>query len=127
MSEYKITPSLEDYLEAIYRLESAEGSARITDIATMLSVSKPSVNRAINTLKDQGYLLHEKYGMLKLTDKGIKTASEVDERHKLIKHFLAEILKVDPETAEIDACKIEHTLSPKTMEKLKHFIENFKE
>lgn len=51
-----MTASLEDYLEAIYFLNGANGEVRMTDLAAELGISKPSVNRAVNTLKSQGYV-----------------------------------------------------------------------
>ena len=61
--KYELTPSLENYLESIYFLQLKNGEVRITDIAYELNVSKPSVNRAINTLKDAKLVQHEHYGV----------------------------------------------------------------
>ena len=97
-----VTASLEDYLEAIYFLNNDEG-VRVTDIATELSISKPSVNRAINTLKSQGLVTHEHYGSLFLTEEGLDIAKKVAKRHFMLKKFLTQILEVDEKTAEEEA------------------------
>jgi len=118
----EVTASLEDYLEAIYFLHKKNAGVRLTDVAGQLGISKPSVNRAINTLKEMGFVEHEHYGDLSLTVSGIKRAEEVASRHELIKTFLVDILGVDDAIGEEDACGIEHTLSYMTFEKLRDFV-----
>ncbi len=103
-----ISSSLEDYLEAIYILQQSCRGTRLTDIAEFLGVSKPSVNRAVSTLKDAQLLEHESYGTITLTRDGEEYAGMVLRRHKLIKQFLTETLGVDEIIAERDACRMEH-------------------
>jgi Mn-dependent DtxR family transcriptional regulator len=117
-----LTSSLEDYLESIYFLESQNKEVRVTDIAIEMELSKPSVNRAINTLKNAGLVNHEHYGMLSLTDEGRKIAKNVAERHILLKHFLIDLLKIDEQIAEKEACAMEHSVSQHTMEKLYDYL-----
>lgn len=116
----EMTASLEDYLEAIYFLNGNEG-VRVTDLALELNISKPSVNRAINTLKNQGLVEHEHYGSLKLTEKGLELAKNVAQRHKILKKFLKSILGVEEKTAEKEACLIEHNLSADTIYKISEY------
>ena len=87
-NQYKMTSSLEDYLEAVFIISKQKENVRITDIAEFLGVSKPSVNRAINTLTQNGYLEHVTYGYILITPQGESYAANVLRRHKLIKHFL---------------------------------------
>ncbi len=117
-----ISSSLEDYLEAIYILQQSCRGTRLTDIAEFLGVSKPSVNRAISTLKDAQLLEHESYGTITLTKEGEAYASMVLRRHKLIKQFLTETLGVDEIIAERDACRMEHVISPQTIQKLFDYL-----
>jgi Mn-dependent DtxR family transcriptional regulator len=117
-----LTSSLEDYLESIYFLESQNQEVRVTDIAVAMDLSKPSVNRAINTLKNAGLVNHEHYGGLSLTDSGRKIAKNVAERHILLKHFLIDLLKIDEQIAEKEACAMEHAVSQHTMEKLSDYL-----
>lgn len=119
----KVSPSLEDYLETIYFLQKKNDLVRVTDIAIEMSISKPSVNKAVNLLKSQELVLHERYGQLSLTEKGRKIAEDTAKRHMTIKRFLIEILNVDDNLAEEEACKIEHSMSMSTMEKLANYIE----
>ena len=67
---------------------------------------------------------HEKYGPVKLTGKGKKYAKKITCRHQIIKTFLVDVLKVDPEIAERDACLMEHVMSSETIEQLVNFLCN---
>ena len=118
-----MTSSLEDYLEAVFVVSKQKNSVRLTDVAEYLGVSKPSVNRAINTLTQNGYLEHVTYGDIEITPQGESYAANVLRRHKLIKHFLIDELGVDEKTAEQDACQMEHVMSASTIDKLYEYLE----
>lgn len=120
---YNMTSSLEDYLEAVFVISKQKNSVRLTDIAEYLGVSKPSVNRAVNTLTQNGYLEHVTYGDIVITPQGETYAANVLRRHKLIKHFLIDTLGVDEKTAENDACQMEHVMSSSTIERLYDYLE----
>jgi Mn-dependent DtxR family transcriptional regulator len=119
-----IHESGEDYIEAILRINERKGNVRAVDIAEMLSVSKPSVSRAVKLLTEKG-LIRVSGGNITLTDAGQVTAEAVFDRHKLIRRFFTDILSVSEDTAEADACRVEHALSDETYIKLKQFIEKF--
>lgn len=114
----------EDYLEAILNIETEDSGARITDIAEYLGVSKPSVNRAMKVLCEKGYVNHETYGKITLTEKGRAYASMVYKRHTVLVRFLKEILNVSDDVSERDACLIEHDVSSETMEKIASYLES---
>ncbi|MDR0388297.1 MAG: metal-dependent transcriptional regulator [Treponema sp.] len=116
-----MTQSLEDYLEMISFL-SDDGEVRVTDIASRLGVSKPSVLTALKILESQGMLKHERYRSVTLTQKGIERAAEIRGRHHFLTAFLRDVVGVDAETAEKDACKMEHILSDVTLERMKALI-----
>jgi DtxR family Mn-dependent transcriptional regulator len=118
-----LTPTLEDYLEAIAILEKENGRARIKDIGKHLKVKDPSVVSAINSLVESGYVKHEKYSYVELTKKGKKAAEGVHKKHRTIVKFLTSILKVDEITAIEDACKIEHIISKQTYKKIASAVE----
>jgi DtxR family Mn-dependent transcriptional regulator len=113
-----MTQSLEDYLKIISFL-SEEGPVRVTDIALRLKVAKSSVITALKALKALGLVEHIRYGTISMTDRGIRRAAEIRELYNFLTVFLRNI-GVSFETAEKDACKMEHILSPETIEKLKH-------
>ncbi|MGI6610416.1 MAG: metal-dependent transcriptional regulator [Limnochordia bacterium] len=111
----QISPSLEDYLEAVLELSSDDQGARTTDIATKLDVSKASVNQAVGLLVGRHLVTREKYGPIFLTDEGVAAAQTIRKRHEAIKSFLTNVLGVSEAIAEEDACRIEHVVSAKTM------------
>jgi DtxR family Mn-dependent transcriptional regulator len=113
-----MTQSLEDYLEMVSFLAD-DGEVRVTDIASRLGVSKPSVLTALKSLEEQGLLEHERYRTVTLTKKGGLLAADIRERHYFLTAFLRDILGVSAETAEKDACKMEHFLSDETLKKIR--------
>jgi DtxR family Mn-dependent transcriptional regulator len=117
-----ISPSLEDYLEAILNLKEANYIIRVTDLANKLQVAKASVNRAVKLLVDKDLLMHEHYGPIELTEHGRERALKIKARHQFLRNFFNEILGVELNTAERDACSIEHYISAATMEKLIAFV-----
>lgn len=124
--KYTLTASQEDYLKQIYILAREHEEVRVTDVAKYLGLSKPSVNRAINTLKEDGFIVHEHYGTVKLTPKGEKAANNIYESYKVIRKFLTEVLEVDEETANLEADLMEHHLSKSTRKKWKKYLKKRK-
>ncbi|MGB2578922.1 DtxR family Mn-dependent transcriptional regulator [Elusimicrobium simillimum] len=120
--ENKLSTSMEDYLEAISIAAKQYGVARVKDIRDLMNVKTPSVTGALTVLAAQGYVVHEKYGYVELTPKGLKAAEDIKQRHALLSAFLTDILGVSKTTADIDACKMEHTISKETFEKLTKFV-----
>ncbi len=118
-----LSASKQDYLETILEFSSDTGQARSIDIARTLGVSRASVNKSLGFLKDSGLIEHEHYGDIKLTETGLRMAKAVRARHETLKRFLEEVLKVSPETAERDACRMEHAISPETASKLRDYLE----
>ena len=117
----KLHASGEDYLETILVLQKKRGMVRSVDVARHMEVSKPSVCHAVATLRDGGFLTMDEDGFLHLTDIGREVAEKIYERHCFFtKHFIS--IGVDPETAEADACRIEHDISAETYERLKESI-----
>ena len=117
---------MEDYLESMYYLEMTQGRIRVKDVAEYLKVAPPSVTEVVHKLEKLGFVTHETYGQIKLTEKGRKIGKEVNGRHKMLTQFLTDILKIDPQTAERDACQMEHILSTHTLQRLMKFIEFMK-
>ena len=112
---------VENYLEAIYNITQRKGHARVKDIARELGVKPPSVSEAMVKLKQAGLVNYEKYGSVTLTNQGEKIGKTVKHRHDTIKSFLKKIM-VPERIADLDACKLEHELSPESMEQLIKFV-----
>ena len=119
----KLHASGEDYLETILVLQKKLGMVRSVDVARHMEVSKPSVCHAVATLRDGGFLTMDEDHFLHLTDVGREVAEKIYERHCFFTERLIE-LGVDPETAETDACRIEHVISAEIFEHLKKSFEN---
>lgn len=117
------SPSMEDYLEAIRTLSDEHRPVRVTHLSETLHVSKPSVTAAISRLSHEGLVHHERYGAVELTARGKVVADDVWKRHEALWVFLTEILGVDEKTAETDACRLEHYLSPDTSRRLTKFVD----
>ena len=113
--------SMEDYLEAVEMLGEKDGSVRVKEISTLLGVKMPSVTAAMKRLSEERMVIYEKYGRIKLTKTGKKAAREVFRRHEILRRFLIDVLDMDTETAEEDACRMEHVISPTTLERLAKF------
>lgn len=118
----KIHRSAEDYLEMILRLSEDKGYVRSVDIAAGLAVSKPSVSVAMKHLREDGYILMDKDNYIALTDSGMEIARRIYDRHKALTEILIRI-GVDPVTAQEDACKVEHDISPQTFDAIVRQLE----
>lgn len=114
----KIHASGEDYLEAVLVLQQEKGIVRSVDLARHMGFSKPSISHAVGVLRDGGFLTMDKDGFLHLTDIGREVAEKIYERHLFFTQQLI-AAGVDRETAEQDACRIEHAISETSFEKLK--------
>lgn len=119
----KIQESGENYLETILILEKEKGNVRSIDVANRLEFSKASISRAMGILKEAGYLNIDDGGNLLLTKAGREKAEQIYERHQLITRFFVEALEVSEETAEKDACRIEHVISEETVEQMRLWMQ----
>jgi DtxR family Mn-dependent transcriptional regulator len=119
LSEEPLSASLEDYLEAILRLQRSSLVARVSEIAEQLSVSRPSVTGALKNLASRGLVVHARYGHATLTQEGVRLALGVERRHLAIRDFLTGVLDIPGDKAEAAACRMEHVLEPDV---LSHFV-----
>lgn len=118
-----LTASMEDYLETIWLIKKKVGVVRVRDIAKARGVALPSVNSALKNLSKYLLVKHDRYEFVELTPKGILAAQKIHDRHLVLSRFLEEVLGVEKKTAEEDACRIEHTLSSKSLERLIKFMD----
>lgn len=117
----KLAESGEMYLETIYLLSQSSSAVRSVDVAESLGYSKPSVSRAIGILKTGEYVSVDRSGFITLTEKGYDAAQKLYERHTILTEMLVSI-GVDQGIAAMDACKIEHIISPESFEAIKKHI-----
>ena len=117
----KLQESGEMYLETILILSKDNKKVHAVDIAKSMNFSKPSVSRAVNKLKDYGYLKIDEDDAISLTKLGSSHANKIYERH-LILTKLFENYGVDPVLAQEDACRVEHVISDKTFNAIKKHL-----
>ena len=114
----KLYTSGEDYLKAIYILQKEKGMVRSIDVAEQMGMSKPSVSHAVKLLREGGFIVMDDDYTLHLTDLGREVAEKLYERHRYFTERLTDA-GVDTDTAEAEACKMEHTISDSSFQKLK--------
>jgi Mn-dependent DtxR family transcriptional regulator len=119
------TPSMEDYLERIYKLIDDKGYARVSDIAEGLQVHPSSVTKMIQKLDKDNYLVYEKYRGLVLTSKGKKMGKRLMERHHLLEEFLS-VIGVQESNIYGDVEGIEHHLSWDSITCIETLLEFFR-
>jgi Mn-dependent DtxR family transcriptional regulator len=116
------TPRLEDYLEAIYSLFEEKGYASAVDISDRLQVRPPTVTSMVQKLAKKGYLIHEPYRGMRLTESGERLARSVVSRHHVISEFLG-MIGVEDKVAYEDTEGIEHHMQPVTFRKIERLVE----
>jgi len=119
------TPSMEDYLEKIYKLIDQKGYARVSDIAEGLEVHPSSVTKMIQKLDKDNYLIYERYRGLVLTSKGKKMGKRLVDRHHLLETFL-KLIGVQEENIYKDVEGIEHHLSWDSITCIETLVELFR-
>ena len=119
-----ITESSEEYLKTMYILYKQNSKIRVTDIANKMNCSKPSVNKAVNNLKENGLINYESYGTIELTNEGENLAKKIINRYDIVYLFLNDVLNLDEENAKNEAEKMKFTISDETVNKLEKYVQN---
>lgn len=121
--ENTLTHSAAHYLMTIHELLQTQGYARVTDIAKQLNITRGSCSISLKPLKKRGLVIEDHNKFLLLSEEGKRLALIVEKNDELLEKFMKDVLGVNPDQAEVDACKIEHLLSIETSIKLCSFIE----
>lgn len=109
-------------MEAIFDLGQEKKVVRVKDIARRLDVKMPTVTSMLKTLSKRGLVHYEKYEYVELTREGLDVGREMRRRHGILYRFLTDILKIDTQVADEEACKMEHTLGETTLATLTDFM-----
>lgn len=117
-----ISKALEEYLKTMYVLKKQNGNIRVTDIANKMECTKPSVNKALNNLKEEKLVNYETYGTIELTETGEELAKKILEAYDIVYVFLKEVLNLDEEQAKIEAEKIKSSIADETINKLAKYV-----
>ena len=119
----ELTESQENYLEAILLSADEDGRARATDIADHLGVRKASVTEALRNLGERELIEYRPYSPVRLTEKGREVARGVWNRHELLTRFLTNVLGLEADEAEENACRMEHTMDDRALERMTSYME----
>lgn len=122
MAEPDITSSMEDYLEALLRLEKDRGMVRVKELAEHLGLTTATISSSIPRLRRLGLVEFQRYGPIKLTPLGRRLAGQILRREEVLVMFFHEVLGLPQDTAKREACLMEHALSDKSLEKLEEFV-----
>ena len=117
-----ISKALEEYIKTMYILKKQNGNIRVTDVATKMNCTKPSVNKALNNLKEEKLVNYETYGTINLTEKGENLAKKILEAYDIIYVFLKDVLNLDEEVAKNEAEKIKSSINDETINKLARYV-----
>jgi DtxR family Mn-dependent transcriptional regulator len=118
-----LSSSMEDYLEVIHQLIVEHKTARVRDIAEALNVKMPSVTGALRKLSQKGLVNYDPHQYITLTEEGERVAEQVARRHSTIARFLETVLGIDPETADENACRMEHAVDEAVLSRLVQYLE----
>lgn len=124
-NEHGLSPTHEMYLKVLYRLQLNNEVGRVRDLAKGLGLLPGTVSAVLKKIEHAGLVIHDRYGTVKLTPAGSRVAECVVRRFEIIKAILIEVLGLSTEAAEVDACTMEHAVSPATvnrMESLLHLV-----
>jgi len=121
----QITPSQEDYLEAIYHTVEAKGAARAKDIGEAMGVHGSSVTQALRALAQKKLINYAPYDVITLSEDGMTVAKDVVRRHETLAKFLHSVLGLDKQTADEGACRMEHAINGEILDRLVKFVENY--
>lgn len=115
-----LTSAMEDYLEMIFRMSEHTAVVRISSLARALHVKPPSASKIAGNLRAQELIEFPKYGYITLTEMGRRLGEYLLRRHELAEELLRRINGGERDLEEVE--KIEHFLSPRTVENLEKFL-----
>ncbi len=118
-----MTLNFEDYVRGVYYLQQTRGSAKATELAKRLDVSKNTVSLMVQKLAGKGLLRHEPYADIELTASGQKLAKKMTYRHRLIEVFLTKVLHVPSDQVHAEACRLEHDFSVKSIASIEKILD----
>ena len=117
-----ISKALEEYLKTMYVLKKQNGNIRVTDIANKMQCTKPSVNKALNNLKEEELINYETYGAIELTEKGEDLAKKILEAYAIIYVFFKDVLNLEDDIAKKEAEKVKSSIDDETINKLAKYV-----
>ena len=120
----QVTAVVEEFLETIYKLQEKYGVARTTDLVDALKVAPGTVTNTVERLEKEGYITHEPYKGVKLTERGLGIAIQVVRRHRLSERLLTDILHMEWDKVHEAACKLEHGVTDEIIKPLEKALKH---
>ncbi len=118
-----LSPTHEMYLKVLHGLQRGNEVGRVRDLAKGLGVTPSTVSAVLKKLETAGLVLHDRYGSVKLTPAGYRVAECIVHRFEILRAFLTQVLGLGAEQAEVDACLMEHAVSPATVNRMESLLE----
>jgi DtxR family Mn-dependent transcriptional regulator len=118
----RFSTTVQEYIEVIRDLTHDLPVARVGEIAQRRGVKASSVSIALGVLRELGLIDHQSYGYVQLTEAGKSLGAVLSRRHEVINRFLKDILGLEPEIADQEACRLEHTMSGEMLDALVNYV-----
>lgn len=118
----KLSATLEDYLQVIFRFQQEKQFARVTDVASVLKVARSAVTAALHSLSEKGLVNYQPYEPVTLSAKGRKKAEQIVLRHRIIVDFLENVLAIPKREAKSAACRMEHSVNGRVLDRFVCFL-----
>ena len=117
-----ISKANEEYLKTMYILYKQNGNIRVTDVANKMNCTKPSVNKALNNLKENKLVNYETYGTIELTKEGEDLAKKIIEAYDIVFFFFFYVLEINEEKTKKKKKKMKSALNDNTLNKLARYV-----
>ncbi len=118
----KLSATLEDYLQVMFRFQQKKQFARVSDVASVLKVARSAVTAALHSLSDKGLVNYQPYSPVTLSAKGRERAEQIILRHCIIADFLENVLTIPKDQVQSAACKMEHSVDAKILDRFVCFL-----
>lgn len=112
------TPSVEDYLKAIYSARCESEVVGTQDLAHRLTISPAAVSKMLKRLGELRLVVHTPYRGVELTESGQKMALEIIRHHRLLELYLVEALGYGWDEVHAEAERLEHHISEEFEDKI---------
>ena len=119
----RVSLALESYLEAIADIQNEQGAVSPSVLAEKMGCKRSSVTSALQRLAENGLINYHSYRPVTLSQKGKEVIESLDKYHKILANFFENILGLEEEFSQKEACRLEHQVSPKTIERIAEYVD----
>ena len=119
----RVSLALESYLEAIADIQNEQGAVSPSVLAEKMGCKRSSVTSALQRLAENGLINYHTYRPVTLSPKGKEVIESLNRYHKILANFFENVLGLDEEFSQKEACRLEHQISPQTIERISDYVE----